>query len=130
MIGPNKRADAPILTLIAELNARTRWYGSHLWQVPFAYLGVTGALVFSLAERCPSRFSLGCFTSSIFGFMVLIHLVFIVERERRAVRNLIALETKLGLVEPAKARWWYNLPFLLSVFGASVLYLCLGFKSL
>jgi hypothetical protein len=83
--------------MLVELNKRSRWYSSELWQVPFAYLGLSGALIMSVVEKQPSYLCLAFLASTIFGIFVLIHMHRIRKNERRSIDNIEAVEAALGL---------------------------------
>ena len=75
-----------------ELNNRGRWYSSQLWQVPFAYLGITAVAVAQAAEKSPRFLPLALFGCAVFGVCVLVHFRGMMDGEKRAVEDLIKVE--------------------------------------
>lgn len=87
-----------LLAQFVELNSRSRWYSSQLWQVPFAYLGITGVTTAGLAYSdhkilLPFAF----IVAGLFGICVFLHTVGMRDGERRAVENLKNVEKQLNL---------------------------------
>ena len=85
-----------LIAQLAELNSRSRWYSSQLWQVPFAYLGITGVVLAGLADK-NSILVLGLIAIGLFGICVSIHMYGMKDGEHRAVRNLQKIERELKL---------------------------------
>lgn len=105
-----------------ELNTRSRWYSSQLWQIPFAYLGVTGIVLGRLAGESRCQLSLGLLCSGIFGILVSVHIFGLMNGEKRAVTGLEEVESKLGLEPTAKYKPFYVIPLALSVVCATIFY--------
>lgn len=114
---------------LTELNNRSRWYASQLWQIPFAYLGLTGLTIASAAEKMSSQMPIVFLTCAVFGVCVLVHTFGIMDGVKRAVKNLQKIENDLHLEETAKYKVaTYELPLLLAVALAVVLYSIAIFK--
>ncbi|MBU4480558.1 hypothetical protein KKG48_03925 [Patescibacteria group bacterium] len=92
-----------LIAQLAELNSRSRWYSSQLWQVPFAYLGIAGVVLARLADK-NSIFGLGLIATGLFGIFVSIHMYGMQNGERRAVRNLQKIEKELKLEPTAECK--------------------------
>ena len=95
-----KAKDESLIAQLAELNSRSRWYSSQLWQVPFAYLGITGVVIAGLVDK-NSILVLGLIATGLFGICVLVHMYGMKDGERRAVQNLQKIERELKL-EPTR----------------------------
>jgi hypothetical protein len=80
------------------LNNRSRWYSSELWQIPFAYLGVTGVVITQLAEKTQAYLGIGFAASAALGVFVLIHVFRIRDSEQRAITHF--QETEIALYLP------------------------------
>jgi len=76
-------------------------YSSELWQVPFAYFGVTGIGLAQIAARAPHLLSPTLLLAATFGFFVVVHMRRIRALEQRAVRRLRRIEMKLRIMERA-----------------------------
>jgi hypothetical protein len=127
----HKKPDHDVLKVqLSELNSRSRWYSSQLWQVPFAYLGLTGVIVANLVDESPSILSLGLIVSAIFGVLVYIHILGMRDGEKRAVIGLKNIENELNLPPAAEYNTWYHRYLGLAVFGAAILYFLLGIHQL
>lgn len=88
---------------LAELNNRSRWYSSELWQVPFAYLGLSGVVVAQVADKASKYLSLIFFASAVFGAFVIWHMSRLRSSEQRAIKHLQETEKALNLSETAQA---------------------------
>ena len=93
-----------LLCQLTELNNRSRWYSSELWQIPFAYLGVTGVVIAQLAAKAETFLGVGFATSALFGVFVLIHVFRIRASEQLAILNLQDTERALRLPVTVKTR--------------------------
>jgi len=107
----NKTATAPsrpskesLHVQLTELNNRSRWYSSELWQVPFAYLGLSGLVIGQVADKASRYLSLAFGASAVFGIFVIVHMHRLRGSERRAVKNLQDTERALNLEVTARAR--------------------------
>jgi len=96
---------------LTELNNRARWYSSQLWQVPFAYLGVTGVLLSQMGCKSPTNWLLMSTAIAILGVFVIVHMNGIADGERRAVENLQAAEGALDIPPTALYKPNYARPF-------------------
>lgn len=112
---------------LTELNNRSRWYSSQLWQLPFAYLGVTGLLFGGVAGGGLFEWLILCLVVFLSGPFVIEHMANIADGERRAVKNLIAVEEKLGLPNTAQYKESYTTPLHRLV---RVVFVVSGFASL
>jgi hypothetical protein len=109
-------------TQLTELNSRSRWYTSQLWQVPFAYLAITGVGLAGLANKSHTIFAIALIAAAVFGGCALMHLVGMLDGVRRAVKNLKKVEKKLELDPTVKYRSFYEWPLLLVLILAIALY--------
>jgi len=82
---------------LTELNARSRWYSTEIWQIPFAYVGVTGLFIAQVASRGESYLGIAFAVSAGFGVFVVVHVFQIRHREQRAIQFLQSTEKALGL---------------------------------
>ncbi|AUM14703.1 hypothetical protein [Ketobacter alkanivorans] len=112
---------------LTELNNRSRWYSSQLWQLPFAYLGVTGLLFGGVAGGELFEWLILCLVVFLSGPFVIEHMSNIADGERRAVKNLIAVEDKLGIPNTAQYKECYTTPLHRLV---KVVFVLSGFSSL
>ena len=116
-----------LIAQLAELNSRSRWYSSQLWQVPFAYLGITCVVLAGLANKNPKILAFGLIAAGLFGICVSIHMYGMRDGERRAVRNLQKIERVLKLEPTAEDKYrTYVLPLQLAVVLATIVYLIGG----
>jgi len=88
---------------LAELNNRSRWYSSELWQVPFAYLGLSGVVIAQVADKASEYLSLVFLVSAVFGVFVIWHMSRLRSSEQRAIKHLQETEKALNLSETAQA---------------------------
>lgn len=98
---------------MTELNNRSRWYSSELWQIPFAYLGVTGVVIAQLAEKANDYLGIGFAASAAFGVFVIIHTFRIRASEQRAITHL--QETEAALHLPITAQTGHGRPKIFQV---------------
>ncbi|MEW8385338.1 MAG: hypothetical protein AB2704_26055 [Candidatus Thiodiazotropha taylori] len=89
---------------LTELNNRGRWYSSQLWQVPFAYLGITGLLLSQIKLAETQTFILIVVSVAFLGAFVIAHMNGIADGEKRAVKDLQNTETSLGIPQTALYR--------------------------
>jgi hypothetical protein len=122
---PDKDA---LLRQLTELNQRGRWYSSQLWQVPFAYLGLTGLAVANATGKNSCYLPLIFWACSAFGVCVLVHMHGMRDGERRAVVNIQETEDALYLKRTVeyKSRT-YTVPFQIAVSLAILGYFLAGF---
>jgi len=88
---------------LTELNNRSRWYSKELWQIPFAYLGLTGLIIVQIAEKNLKHLKLAFISAATFGVFVIIHMFKIRKNETRAVKHLQETEVELNLPPTAKS---------------------------
>ena len=99
---PPELKNNALLVQLAELNNRSRWYSSQLWQVPFAYLGIAGVVLAQLSDKPKAVFASGLFLAAIFGCLVYRHMSDMQDGVARAVVHLIKLEETLHLEPTVK----------------------------
>lgn len=77
-----------------HLHDRSRWYTAQLWQVPFAYLGLTALAIGNALKENVSRLALFLIVaaSAAFGAFVLKHIGVLEKAEERAVKHLERIE--------------------------------------
>jgi len=103
--------------LYADLNQRARAYSGQLWYVPFAYVGLAGA-VLAVLDKVPVDYRGGVLI--LFGFFslaVFIHVTGLKYYERKAVRKMRALEG-WGATTSGGSRWFLNYTWYIRVFLA------------
>jgi hypothetical protein len=101
----SKKPEADSLRVqLTEMNNRGRWYSSELWQVPFAFLGVTGLIITQVADKGIVFLGVAFGASALFGVFVLIHMFRIRTSEIRAIKHLQDTEEALHLPPTAKTR--------------------------
>lgn len=122
-VKPNRNS---LRTQLTELNSRSRWYTSRLWQVPFAYLAITGVALSGLADKSPKLLTIALFAAVVFGLLVVIHCGAMLRGVQRAVDNIREVEQKLGLDETAQYNPCYVYPLFGMVIFAIILYLIGG----
>jgi len=111
---------------LVELNNRARWYSSQLWQLPFAFLGITGLSLATFIDKKPLFLALALFVCSIFGLCICIHIMGILDGEKRAVNDLQDIEYLLKLPKTAKLKK-YTKPLCVIVFLLTIFYFIFSF---
>ena len=122
---------------LQELNRRSQVYLAQFWQVPLAYLGTIIIIVSIKANELSKDIIVFIyFMSFIVGTLIFWHMLNIVDWNKRATRNIIAIERAL-LLDKVKdhrlaeiAPWGYWLPLLLIVICAVIVSAILLFKNL
>jgi len=89
---------------LSELNSRARWYSSQAWQVPFAYLGISGAVLVGLVDKSLEFLGIALIAAGVLGGLVFIHILGILEGVRRAVEHIRILEIYVKLVPAVEDR--------------------------
>ena len=89
--------ESVLCTQLNELNARSRWYSSQGWHVPYAYIGVSSILVGTIADKMPTLLPWASLFASIFGILTLMHMCKIRKGTKRAVNCLQKVEEELKL---------------------------------
>jgi hypothetical protein len=110
---------------LAELNQRSHWYSAQLWQLPFAYLGITGVALASLDSAIPRKYAITCFAAGVLGLLVLIHMFAVRRLEKRAIAKLSDVEKELGLA-PAEDSVVDVYPMIIATFLGMAFYFALG----
>jgi len=121
--------DETLRVQLVELNNRSRWYSSQLWQLPFAFLGVTGLSIATFIDKKPLFLALALFICSIFGLCICIHLRGILDGEKRAVQDLQDIENLLKLPKSTKLKK-YSKPLCVTVFLFTIFYFIFSFAVL
>ena len=115
-LGNNQKV---LLIQLTELNNRSRWYSSQLWQIPFAYIGITGVSLASLAVTCSKILALALIIAGVLGICVLVHFSGIKDGEKRAVEHLINIEQQLksqtAEYKPKKYIWPLKLMLIITI---------------
>jgi hypothetical protein len=130
-----------LLALLSEFNNRSRWYSSRIWQIPFAYFGISGILYGLMLKTNTVSIFLSCFfiILGIIGLFVFLHMVGLMNGERRAVSNLQKVEKNLfenvlknnPNLQPARyVPYLYVFPLALIVLMTFLFNLYLGFSLL
>ena len=84
-------------TQLAELNTRARHYGSQVWQIPFAYVGIVGVVVSQVADKSTGTIRAALIGGFVFGILALVHLASMLDGNRRAVTHIRRVEQALTL---------------------------------
>lgn len=97
---------------LSELNIRSRAYTAQLWQIPFAYIGIS-VVVLDQVIATPEYFATALLLSGILGTAVLFHITAMLEGTKRAVANIRKVEGLLRLEPTAEYRpFWHIGPFI------------------
>lgn len=116
---------------LEQLNERGRHYGTVLWQVPFAYLGLAGLAVGTVIDKTPAFLPFALLGTGFAGWAVLTHTCALLEGNRRAVREIRHVEARLGLRRTARWRARSTtIPLQLLIVGAAVAGTLLGSRQL
>jgi hypothetical protein len=115
---------------LSELNSRSRWYTSQLWQVPFAYLAITAVALGGVVGKGPKIFGVALIAAAGVGCLIVIHWFAMLNGARRAIDNIREVEQELRLQKTAEYKPWYVFPLLGVVIFAIILYLIGGIYSL
>lgn len=86
---------------LAQLNERSRWYSSQLWQMPFAFLGIVALAVGAVIDQNTTVVGSTFLAIGGFGIAVFIHILGLADGERRAVLNIQKIEEQLDLEQTA-----------------------------
>ncbi|OGW55626.1 MAG: hypothetical protein A2Y81_00365 [Nitrospirae bacterium RBG_13_43_8] len=112
-------------TQLTELNNRSRWYSTQLWQLPFTYLAVTAIVIANLESQKTYIVGLSFLAAFILGIFVSWHMKGILDGEKRAVKNLQKVEEKLGLPKTVEYKK-YTKPLWYVVILATLIFLIIG----
>ncbi|OUR74235.1 hypothetical protein A9Q78_01120 [Methylophaga sp. 41_12_T18] len=115
---------------LTELNNRSRWYSSQLWQIPFAFISLVGLLIGNIATKFPDLLHFTFLTVGLFGILVLIHMNGIMNGERRAVENLKKIEAALQIPQTVEYKPTYVRPLYLLVWLSTVTSIITGAYSI
>lgn len=116
---------------LTELNNRSRWYSAELWQIPFAYLGLTGLIIVQIANKKPEFLGYTLISAAVFGIFVIIHMCKIRKNEIRAVKHLQKTEAELYLSPTTKLGSGlkiFQITIILAVFVYAIFGLYLSLK--
>jgi len=116
-----------LATQLSELNNRSRAYAAQIWQVPFAYFGLTGLILGSLVDRCPTLLGIALIISGMLGIVVLVHIFGNLQACKRAVLEIQSIERSCGL--HVTAQWAPKLivyPLIIAVVCMAVICLIMG----
>jgi hypothetical protein len=93
-------------TQLSELNQRARAYTAQQWQVPFAYLAVTGVSLGSIKCEGMGDVTLAAafVVAAVLGILVYLHMLGNRDGAKRAVENIQETEDLLNLRVTAKYR--------------------------
>lgn len=119
-----KPSEATLRVQLQELNQRSRWYTSRLWQIPFAYIGI--ASTYWWASNSSSSYinkGLPIFMIAL-GIIVWDHINDLGEKISRAVDNIQRVEGELQLEVTAKKSGKSVRRFKLIVFATVLLFFC------
>lgn len=102
----NDKLEKNLNTLLTEANNRTRWYSSQLWQLPFAYIGLTAIAIAQFMESMDGRSKLVYLVTfnAIIGITVIWHMNKVKKAQLRAIDVLIFLEEQSGLPKEHQAK--------------------------
>lgn len=123
-----KPTDDTLRDQLGHLNERSRWYSTQLWQIPFAYLGITGVALASFDKPSRETLMVASFAAGVFGGLVVLHSYWIKRGEALAIRKLRATEEKLGLSAQERAEdfSWDVISMMIITIAATLFYFGLG----
>lgn len=117
---------------LQQLNERSRWYTSQSWQVPFAYIGVTGVVLAGIWKDVNQESwvqSNSLFATAVLGVLVFWHLLGVQRNICRVITNIETIEGLLGLRRMSKNTfWWTTAPWFIMILLAVVASLIAGFS--
>jgi len=96
----NNQLPQELNVLLTEANNRSRWYSSQIWQLPFAYIGLTALVISQFAKASgviPEYLLWAVFSSAVFGLLVCEHMWSVWGGQERAIDLLIYLEELSGV---------------------------------
>ncbi len=92
-----------------EVNAKSRWYASQTWQVPFAYIALVGLMAGSFKDdNNLTTLGLALKVSAFLGIPIIIHLIAISIRIKDLVGDLNRIEEDLSLPSRSKNIVWIH----------------------
>lgn len=102
------KPDIPTLRAqLAELNSRSRWYSTRLWQIPFAYIGLSGIIISSLVKLDSVNIRLigiALILLGIIGVLVTGHVFGVRKAEVISIKKLQYVEEELKIQPKVRAR--------------------------
>jgi uncharacterized integral membrane protein len=105
-----KYSKEELIAQLHELNDRSRMYNSQIWQVPFAYFGLTILVITTIMNNTNTyTFVFSLIFELSLGVAVIIHMLGLQDGINRAVSNVKKVESKMGLentVKYSKQTWW------------------------
>lgn len=124
-------AEESLRVQFSELNIRSRWYSSQLWQLPLAYLTLTGAGAVSIDTRDARELAIAFIGFAALGILLSVHLIGMRDGEARAIRALRDVEDSLKLKPTVQYRpGTYVVPLQAAVVLATVLWALIGLHNL
>ena len=105
---------------LEQLNERSRWYATQLWQLPLAYLGLAGVGIAGVLEKAQDKLPWLLLVICLTGYAILFHAFGLHGGIRRAVRNIRAVEGQLQLTKTAGYYPLYTFPLQLLVLLVAV----------
>lgn len=126
---PEKPPPELLPVLVTEMNNRSRWYISQLWQVPFAYFALVGVLISTVDDKWSSYLSIALPACAVFGGLVFWHMCYLQKGAERAIENLGCVERGDALMHRAQYKRSFFLPFFIAV-GLAVLLLLIAMSVL
>ena len=133
--GTNNVEISSLEVQLSEVNKRSQIYLSQFWQVPLAYLAATLVTVSQININTEKRTSMFILLASVIvGIFVIIHMSQMVIWNRKATKNIIALEKKLKFESVCDfklaelAGFWYWFPLISLVIFTELIYIYLIYK--
>ena len=96
----------------AELNNRSRWYGSQLWQLPLAYALFSAVSASSIAGKQEAWLPVSFLVIGVTGLLLFVHMREIYASQKRAVLHMQEIEDALCLTATVQMRN-YTAPLLI-----------------
>lgn len=91
--------DDDLRAQLRELNARSSRYSTQLWQIPFAYLGVTAVGFAKIESASHKELFWGSCAATVLGVIVLLHSLAVWKLEGKAIEKLKDVERQIGFPE-------------------------------
>ena len=121
----NENNNQAKIAQLSELNSRARAYTTRLWQIPFAFITLTGLLNATLLEKSKIALLVSLIFSTIFGILVFLNMLGMLERLNKAIDAINKLEEHIGLEQTAARAHCLNIYPLFIVIGlVTLIYLC------
>ena len=96
----------------AELNNRSRWYGSQLWQLPLAYALFSAVAASSVAGKREAWLPISFLVIGVIGLLLFLHMRGIYTSQKRAVQHMQKVEDALYLEATVKMQN-YTVPLMI-----------------